>query len=203
MNGPYFYLAAGDCTGHGVPGAMLSMLGISFLNEIVSSEANPLPGKILDTLRSKIIKEMNQTGRMGENKDGMDISLIRLNQKTLELCWAGANNPLFVLKAQSSAIEEYAPLKQPVGFHSRMEAFKTLHLTLEKGDQFYLMTDGLMDQFGGPKGKKFKKVHLKNTLVANSGASCDKQKQLLLNAYENWKGDLEQVDDICVIGLRV
>jgi len=227
----YLYMAAADCTGHGVPGAFLTMLGVSFLNEINGVADLLMPAEILDKLRSRIIKELGQTGKALENKDGMDISLARLNLKTLELDWAGANNPLYYwknsslneVKADSSAgtlgklIEVKADLsaetlgklievkadKQPVAFYADMKPFTNNKFQLNKGDIFYLFTDGYADQFGGPKGKKFKYKQFQEKILETQSLSVIEQKQELNSLFENWKGTLEQVDDVCIIGVRL
>jgi len=177
----YFYLAVGDCTGHGVPGAFLTMLGISFLNEITAKIENLLPSVILDKLRDKIITELNQSGNENENKDGMDISLIRLNLKTNELDWAGANNPLWLIKNKETNsipslqiytssgeinLYEIKADKQPISYYPNQKPFTNHHTKLYKDDCIYLFTDGFADQFGGIKGKKFKYKPFKELLIS-------------------------------------
>jgi serine phosphatase RsbU (regulator of sigma subunit) len=147
----YLYLAAADCTGHGVPGAFLTLLGTSFLNEITATDKIYSPAEILNLLRNKIVKELSNNG---SNKDGMDISMIRLNLKTKEALWAGAYNSLWILKHQSNEITEIAANKQPVGYADNMKDFTDHYIQFKSGDQFYLFTDGYADQFGGPKVKK-------------------------------------------------
>ncbi|MBA3972332.1 MAG: SpoIIE family protein phosphatase, partial [Bacteroidetes bacterium] len=198
----FWYLAAVDCTGHGVPGAFMSMLGIAFLNEITAVDKMLTPSEILDSLRSKIIKEMGQTGRMGENKDGMDISLIRLNLTTHELQWAGAYNPLWIINNRKELIEIKGD-KQPIGFSHNQNPFSNHVIPLNKEDTFYIFTDGYADQFGGVKGKKFKYMKLKEVLFTVNDRAMTEQKQILDENFENWRGSLEQVDDVCVIGVRL
>ena len=225
----HLYLAAADCTGHGVPGALLTMLGTSFLNEINACEALLTPSEILDQLRKRFIKELNQTGMSGENKDGMDISLIRIkltekssdNQSySTELMWAGANNPLYLISKtneilqtigddktrlikNNTVITAVLPTKQPIGYYSNMSPFKNHTLALNKGDYACLFTDGYADQFGGPKGKKYKYKALKEKLLSIWELPMEEQKHQLLSEFSRWKGTLEQVDDVCIIGLRV
>ncbi len=223
----YLYLAAADCTGHGVPGALLTMLGTSFLNEINACEEILKPSEILDQLRNRFIKELNQTGMEGENKDGMDISLIRIRlsenslySETTELMWAGANNPLYLISKtndilqtigdnktrlikNSAVITAVLPTKQPIGYYSQMSPFKNHTLTLNKGDYICLFTDGYADQFGGPKGKKYKYSAFKEKLLSVWELPMEEQKNLLLTELSQWKGQLEQVDDVCVIGIRI
>jgi tetratricopeptide (TPR) repeat protein len=197
----HFYLAAADCTGHGVPGAMMSMLGIAFLNEITSTAQLLTPAEILDQLRNRIVQELRQTGRDEESKDGMDISLIRMNTETKEFHWAGANNPLYIIK--NRILTEIKPNKQPVSYYPQMNPFTNHVLTLEKGTEFYLFTDGTADQFGGPNGKKMKYSHFKEVLISLYPSPIKEQKKLLNDAFNDWKGNLEQVDDVLVIGVLI
>ncbi len=197
----YLYLAAADCTGHGVPGAFLTMLGISFLNEISAVEKSLLPSELIELLRERVIKELSQTGASGETKDGMDISLMRLNLKTLELDWTGANNPLYIIS--NNELKEIKGDKQPVGYSYDMKPFTNHKIQLKKGDYISVFTDGFADQFGGDKGKKYKYSSFKNKLISIHSQKLFLQKNMLDEEFENWKGDLEQVDDVCVIGLRL
>ncbi|MCL4856043.1 MAG: SpoIIE family protein phosphatase, partial [Flavobacteriales bacterium] len=197
----HLYLAAADCTGHGVPGALLTMLGNSFLNEINAVDKLLTPAEILNKLRDKIISELNQTGKDGETTDGMDISLIRLNLKTNELHWAGANNPLYIIN--SGELLELKPDKQPIGYNYKMTDFTNHQINLNKNDYVAIFTDGFADQFGGPKGKKYKYNTFKNKLLEIYQLPLDEQKKLLSNEFEIWRGNLQQVDDVCVIGLRL
>lgn len=202
----YLYIAAGDCTGHGVPGAMMSMLGIAFLNEITSIENFLTPAGILDKLRERVVKELNQTGKEGENKDGMDISIACLNLQTNELQWAGANNPLWVISNKPEGpieLKEVKPNKQPIGYHPNSSPFTNNIIQLEKSNSFYLLTDGYYDQFGGEKGKKFKPAQLKELILNIYSKSLEEQKKILNSAFEDWRGNLEQVDDVCIIGMRI
>ncbi len=196
-----FYLAAVDCTGHGVPGAFMSMLGVAFLNEITASNELLSPSQILDQLRHKIVKELNQTGRDNEAKDGMDISIIRLDLETKEMQWAGANNPLYIIK--DGELSELKPDKQCVGYDEEMLPFSNHILHLERGSTLYLFTDGYADQFGGIKGKKFKYSQMKELFLSISRQPIIQQKKILNDTFFNWKGNLEQVDDVCVIGLKI
>lgn len=222
----YFYLAVGDCTGHGVPGAFLTMLGISFLNDICNTAATPpSPAEILDTLRSKIMYELSQDGQSSSSKDGMDISLAKLNMDTLELEWAGANNPCWiVIDAESEfssklislsnkryslttskefQLLEVKPDKQPIGYSYTLQPFTNQKLQLNPNDILYLFTDGYTDQFGGEKGKKFKYKPFKNLLGNMFSSSMEDQKLRVLNEFNQWKADHEQIDDVCVVGIRV
>ncbi len=197
----HLYLVAADCTGHGVPGAMMSMLGIAFLNEINSTSELLSPATILNKLRDLVVKELSQTGQEGTSSDGMDISMARLNLTNNELQWSGANNPLYLIK--NNELQEIKPNKQPIGIHYKMEPFSNHTIPLEKGTSFYLFTDGFADQFGGPRGKKIKHSYLMKILLSIDQKPMIEQKNILNNYFENWKGDLDQVDDVCIIGMKI
>ncbi len=201
----HLYMAAADCTGHGVPGAFLTMLGTSFLNEINSSEQLLKPADILGTLRDRIVKELSQTGATGDSKDGMDISLIRLNLTDLSIEWAGANNPLYILRKGEPEIEIIKGDAQPIGYSKKPVPFVNHALPLEKGDTFYLFSDGLPDQFGGPNNKKFGYKRLRKLLIENCSLSMEEQEVLITNTFDTWldEGRDKQIDDVCVIGVRV
>ena len=196
----HLYIAVADCTGHGVPGAFLTMLGTSYLNEITSRDDLPSPAQILDELRIKFVKEL---GADGETKDGMDISMIRINYKTFEIVWAGANNPLWMIRKGAEEVHEIKGDKQPIGLTQSPVLFTDHLLKLEGGDSVFLFTDGFADQFGGPRGKKFKYKQLKELLLSNNDLPLDQQKEKLEAAFWEWSGALEQVDDVCVIGLKL
>jgi serine phosphatase RsbU (regulator of sigma subunit) len=199
----YWYVAVADCTGHGVPGAFMTMLGISFLNEIISKEEIYTPANMLDILRDKIMNELGHAGKSGMTKDGMDISLLRINLKSGEVLWAGANNPLWILRKESEQIEEIKPDKQPVGFVDDPKPFTNHYTHIVKDDSLFIFSDGYPDQFGGEKGKKFKYSNFKDMLVSIRALSLSGQKEYLQNHFDSWKGDQEQVDDVCVIGIRI
>lgn len=201
QQGNYWYLAVGDCTGHGVPGAMLTMLGTSFLNEICAAKVNLSPAEILDQLKLKVTKELSQKGKKGESKDGMDMSLIRVDLKNKTIEWSGANNPLYII--EGNELTEIKADKQPIGYSENVTSFNNHKIKVEKEQSFYLFTDGFADQFGGLKGKKYKYANFKKFLVQNVGLSMDEQRKLLQKELINWKGDLEQLDDICVVGIQL
>ena len=195
----YLYVAAADCTGHGVPGAFLTMLGISYLNEINSKEEIFTPAEILNQLRDKIVKELS---RHGTTKDGMDISLMRMNLKNTEIMWAGAFNPLWY--TENGVLKEIKANKQPIGYAEDLKPFTNHTLpNLRVNDSLYLFTDGFADQFGGVKGKKFKYKQLQQVLLSVQHETMQKQEEILTATFNNWKGSLEQVDDVLVIGVRV
>jgi serine phosphatase RsbU (regulator of sigma subunit) len=201
----YWYICVADCTGHGVPGAFMSMLGIAYLNEIISSDVTLSPAAILDRLREKIVKELKQTGEIGESQDGMDISMMRFHLQSREMLWAGANNALWISGSVEGAvvIKEIDPDKQPIGFTFDPEPFTDHKVTINKNDIIYLFSDGYADQFGGPKGKKFKSKNLQEHLIALHHQSLNKQKEVLEKTFEDWRGDLEQLDDVAIIGIRM
>ena len=194
----YWFIAAVDCTGHGVPGAFLTMLGSAFLNEICATGDVPTPAEILNRLRDKIVKELSGHGDV---KDGMDLSLCRINMQTKEVHWSGANNPLWYI--QNGELKEINADKQPIGYQQGQKPFTNYIIHLAKNDMLYLFTDGYADQFGGPKGKKFKYKSLSEKLKTIYEKSLEEQKKVLDLTLQEWKGALEQVDDILIIGIRV
>ncbi|MEF8984948.1 MAG: SpoIIE family protein phosphatase [Bacteroidales bacterium] len=201
-------LAVADCTGHGVPGAFMTMLGTSFLNEIVNKENVTEPDKILNCLRDSIIKALNQKGKMYETRDGMDMALIQLDMKNQKIKFSGANNSLCYIPhlnhRNESNIYEFKGDRMPISFHYKMYPFSLLESTFTKGDQFYLYTDGYIDQFGGPKGKKFKLVPFKRMLLQNHKKNMEEQKKILQNTMEDWLRDkYQQIDDITILGIQV
>ena len=177
------------------------MLGVAFLNEINTSNIALTPAQILDQLGRKIISELRQTGEEGENKDGMDISLLRINMHTGDMDWSGANSSIYII--ENGAIRDIRPDKQPIGYHVSLKSFTNHSLTIDKGSRIYLFTDGYADQFGGPLGKKLKYKAFERILMSTSTLSMENQKNELTIAFDNWKGKNEQVDDVCIIGIEV
>lgn len=199
--GDTIIFAAADCTGHGVPGALISVVCHNALNRSVREFGLIEPGTILDKTREIIIEEFAKSE--DDVNDGMDISLCSLNIETLELKWSGANNPLWIVRKSSNEVEEWKANKQPIGKYSKYESFQTHHLQLRKGDAIYLFTDGFADQFGGIDSKKYKSKNMKELILRVKDASMEEQKRLFDQVFEDWKGDLEQVDDVCVLGIMV
>lgn len=197
----YLFFAAADCTGHGVPGAMVSVICCNALNRSVLEFNLVEPGKILDKTRELVISTFNKS--VENVKDGMDISLGCLNVKTNQLLWSGANNPLWVVPPGSTEIIEWKPDKQPIGTYADEKPFSTHSMILEPNTTIYLFTDGYADQFGGENGKKFKYKQFKESILAIHDRPMDEQKEHLETTFEHWKGELEQVDDVCVIGIRI
>lgn len=205
--GDWTLVAVADCTGHGVPGAFVSMLCISLLNEIVKQQEITRADIILNELRDKVIHSLQQKGIQGEQMDGMDISLLLINNKTYKCHWSGANNPLYIVSSKSKKLEELKPDKRPIAIYPDMSEFTNHEMVANKGDIFYLFTDGYSDQFGGERGKKFMSRNFKNLLAENSHKPMSEQGKILDTTIEEWKAaygeGLEQVDDITVLGIRI
>lgn len=202
-NGKILFAAA-DCTGHGVPGAMVSVICNNGLNRSVREHGLTESGKILDKTREIVIQEFEKSDE--EVKDGMDISLCGLDLNNNTLTWSGANNPLWIIRQagnDENEIIEYKADKQPIGKYAEPKPFTTHHIQLEKGDTIYIFTDGYQDQFGGEKGKKFKAAKLRELFLSIQAESMEKQREIIDQAFETWKGTLEQVDDVCVIGVKI
>lgn len=193
--------AAADCTGHGVPGAMVSVVCDNALNKSINEHNLTDPGKILDKTKELVTHKFVQ----GEEdvKDGMDIALCTLNKNTKELKYAGAYNPLWLLRKDAKEIVEIKATKQAVGMTHDIYDFKTHTLQLNEGDIIYIFSDGFADQFGGEKGKKFKYKPFKKLLIDNQEKSLKEQSNIIDKAFESWRGDIEQIDDVCIIGVRI
>ncbi len=202
QKGDHIIIAAADCTGHGVPGAFMSMLGIAYLNEIVGRTSKYDAAAVLQKLRSNVINALNQSDSEDSTKDGMDIALIIFNKKTKKLQYAGAYNPLYLLR--NKELIEYKADRMPIGVHSRDNLDFTNHsIELIEGDQLYIFTDGFADQFGGPKGKKMNYKRFKNLILEQQGVSREQQRENLLHAFNTWKGKEQQLDDVLLIGLNI
>ncbi len=198
----YIFYVTADCTGHGVPGGFMSMLASSLLNEIVNEGNVNEPAEILNILRQRIIQALKQKGEVGENKDGMDMSICRINRSTKELVTAAANNPVWIIKG--SHIQIIKPDKFPVGISSGdLIPFTQKTFIIEPDSTIYTFTDGYPDQFGGPNGKKFMYKAFQEVLVSINKMNCDEQQSVLSEKFDLWKGNLEQVDDVCVIGVKI
>jgi serine phosphatase RsbU (regulator of sigma subunit) len=195
------YIAAADCTGHGVPGAFTSMIGNALLNEIVNDKLIDEPGKILDALRAGIIKALKQSGKEGESKDGMDISLCCLDLKTNQLQYAGAYNPLYLIRGND--LSEIKADKFPIGISDNQRQFTNHRIDLQRGDTLYIFSDGYADQFGGPGGKKYMRKRMKELLMGFQHLSMQEQWLSIDKSLLEWQGTAEQVDDILVIGIRI
>ena len=189
-----------DCTGHGVPGAFMSMLGVTLLNEIVNNKHILMPDQIIENLRQGVIKSLNQVADEDSIKDGMDISVCVVDFSENILWWSGANNPLYVVRGNE--LVHYRADKMPASIHYRMLPFTLHKIELKKGDAFYIFSDGFADQFGGPKQRKFMSNQLKETLVSMTEVPMLRQAEKLNDIFEEWRGDSPQVDDVTLIGIR-
>lgn len=193
--------AAADCTGHGVPGAMVSVVCANALNKSVNELGKTDPADILNITRELVIDTFSKSG--DDVKDGMDISLCVLNEGTQTLLWAGANNPLWIVRRDQNEVEAIKADKQPIGMYGDSQPFTSHSVTINGGDSIYLFSDGYADQFGGERGKKMKSGKFKKLLLEHRHQNMEQQKQALEQAFEDWKGDLEQIDDVCVIGVQM
>jgi ligand-binding sensor domain-containing protein/serine phosphatase RsbU (regulator of sigma subunit) len=203
---------AADCTGHGVPGAFMSMLGVSFLNKIVNESGIVEPSQILTQLRDNIISALKQKGSLRESKDGMDIAICSYNLRKKKLLFSGANNPLYLLRKVN---DEYVLIEKkgdlmPVGIYSRMDNFTTHVLDIQKGDTLFLFSDGFVDQFGGPDGRKFMRKRFMQMLIDNQQYDMATQKEIYSKIIKDWikcpsehNCHSEQIDDIILVGIRI
>lgn len=203
QKGDLIFVAAADCTGHGVPGALISIVNYNLLNKAVLEKDLNDPAEILNYVNKQLIIALHQTYQESSVKDGMDIALCVINKKSRELKFAGANNPAYVL--HENQIIQLNPDKFPVGafIEDQINEFKTIDFQLHIQDSVYLFSDGIADQFGGPKGKKFKYTQFKSLLLSHQESTMANQKSVLDQTLTTWKGDLEQVDDILVIGFKI
>ncbi len=201
VDGDIVLFAAADCTGHGVPGAMVSVVCNNSLNQSVKEFGITEPNLILHKTRELVIDTFSES--IENVQDGMDLALCSLNLKTNVLKYAGANNPLWIIRNNTNVIEEIKGDKHHVGKCDHMPDFTNHELQLEKRDTIYVFSDGYVDQFGGPKGKKFMSAKFKELLLSIKDKSMPEQKDILKTTFNNWKGKLEQIDDVCVIGVKI
>jgi len=196
------FIVAADCTGHGIPGAVMSMLGISLLNEIITSPHCPKANEVLDTLRFKIINTLAQKDKDSLAKDGMDIALCIIDYDQMKLEFAGANNQLLLIR--NKEIIEYKADRFPVGIHSgEFKPFTNNDIALIKNDLLYIFTDGYIDQVGSSDGKKLKTNNFKQLLLDYHEKLMPEQKTALEIVFEQWKGDYQQIDDVLIIGIKI
>ena len=192
-----FYLAICDSTGHGVPGAFMSLLNMGFLSEAIKEKNIEEPHEIFNYVRLRLINSISSE----QQKDGMDGILLCIDKTTNQITYSAANNePILISNNQ---VIELPKNKMPVGKGEKMESFTLHQVTASKGDVLYLYTDGYADQFGGTKGKKFKYKQLNDLLLNSCHEDLNKQKEILLSSFINWKGNLEQVDDVLIIGIKI
>jgi ligand-binding sensor domain-containing protein/serine phosphatase RsbU (regulator of sigma subunit) len=198
-----FVFAAADCTGHGVPGAFMSMLNSTLLNQTVYNPKVMTPADVLNFMNEELPKNLRASEDNDKIQDGMDIAfgIIDINKSTLKFC--GANNPCWIIR--NGELIELEPVKQAITASTEYEkkTFVDQEIEIQKGDSIYVFTDGYADQFGGPKGKKFKYKTLANLLLSSNHESLPEQRKTLERTFEEWKGSLEQVDDVCMIGIRI
>jgi tetratricopeptide (TPR) repeat protein len=196
------FFAAADSTGHGVPGAMVSVVCSNALNRAVKEFKLKEPGKVLDKARELVLETFAKSE--GDVKDGMDISLLCMDRKNKVLTWAGANNPLWYIDPENETeLLEIKPDKQPIGKTDNPKPFTTHTLPYHEGKLIYLITDGYADQFGGPKGKKFKYKQLEDLLLSNKDKAIDEQLDILKSTFIKWRDVYEQVDDVTIVGIRI
>jgi serine phosphatase RsbU (regulator of sigma subunit)/Tfp pilus assembly protein PilF len=213
----WLVITVSDCTGHGVPGAFMSMLGVSFLNEIVRKKEIVSPAQILEDLRKAVIDALGQTSDKESQKDGMDMSLAAINLETRECKWAGAGNSLWLVRNDSVGKQPDNPIdmvevikgdNMPVAINTKMYDFSEHSIQLVKGDRIYLLSDGIIDQFGGPTGRKFMSKQLKQIIASMATKPLAEQKMAIEEALDNWMNasyemKFDQVDDITVLGISI
>jgi len=199
--GDYAVVVAADCTGHGVPGAFMSMLGTAFLNEIVHKMTDFSAAGILEELRRKVKTSLHQTGKVLETRDGMDISLCIVDIRNRKMQFAGAYNPLYLIR--NGELQQIKADRQPIAIYIKEHPFTNNEIELIDGDVFYLFSDGYADQDGGPDGKKFMAKRFMSLLTDIHQKPLDEQREILDQAIENWKGNKEQMDDMLVMGFKV
>jgi serine phosphatase RsbU (regulator of sigma subunit) len=200
-NRQYICIAAGDCTGHGVPGALMSILGISFLNEIFQSKADLKANRVLNLMREKVMKALHQTGASVEAKDSIDIGLCIVERGIEKLQFSGANRPLIMMR--DGVMNEFKPDKMTIGIAPLIEQpFTNNVIDILPGDSYYLFSDGFSDQFGEVTDKKFKYKQFKHILESVTGLSMPMQKECLEYSFNEWKGNTRQIDDVLVFGFQ-
>lgn len=194
-------IAAGDCTGHGVPGALMSILGISILNEIMQSGADLKANRILNLMREKVMKALNQTGSSAAAKDSIDIGLCIVECSSGKLQYSGANRPLLMVR--NGILAEFKADKMTIGVAPLKEtSFSNILIDTMPGDSFYLFSDGFSDQFSELSDKKFKHKQFKLLIESVQGLPMEKQKEYLQSAFNEWKGSTQQIDDVLVFGFQ-
>jgi len=195
-------VVAADCTGHGVPGAFMSLLGISFLEQITSSKPELHADEILEELRDKVITALQQD-ESSETKDGMDLALVIIDTQTMDAEYAGANNPLFIYR--DNEIMELKPVRNPIGIYLRQKSFNRIDLKVRHEDIFYMFSDGYIDQFNGKTKNKLTKKRFRNILIKlnEDQIPLKEQGDFLKQIIIDWKSDTYQLDDILVIGFRI
>ena len=199
--GHYVVLVAADCTGHGVPGAFMSMLSVAYLNDIVDSNKVPRTDKILGELREHIKLSLQQTGAVNETKDGIDISFNVFDKQSKKLYFSGAHSPVYVI--QDGNISVYKGDRMPVGISRKEHSFTIQEVQLRKGDSLYLFSDGYVDQFGNDNKEKYKVVRFRKLISQIYNQPMDIQEKKIRETFVNWKGATRQIDDVLVMGIKV
>jgi len=199
----HVFVAVADCTGHGVPGALISIINYNLLNKAVLEKNLSDPAEILNAVNGWLTQTLHQSFNEDTVKDGMDVTLLAINKNKKEILFAGAMNSIYVISGNE--LNEYNGNKFPVGafIEDKPQNFTSQKINVKANDIIYLYTDGFADQFGGPHGKKLKYKLLKEILLDISGLAADQQKERVAKAFLSWKGDYEQVDDVCLIGIKV
>jgi serine phosphatase RsbU (regulator of sigma subunit) len=196
------YFAVGDCTGHGVPGALVNIAGNTILRQIIRLEGLSEPGDIMRLLDQELVSLFNENLVEGNTRDGMDIVFCKFNLRKKQGSFCGAGRPLLMVR--SGKLTEFKKGPDSIGYSSKQtKEFETVHFDLRSGDKFYLFSDGYTDQFGGENVKKFNRERFRNLLLSMDDMSFEKQKKELQFSYNNWKGKQEQIDDVCVIGIGI
>jgi len=201
-NDKLILFSVADCTGHGVPGAFMSIIGLKIFNQSIQKPDVNSPGQALDYLNTEVFNAVNKHSEGDEViRDGMDVALCAINYDTLRLHFAGANNPVYIIR--NKELHEIKGDKKPIGSYEADTTFADKEYQLEKNDMVYISSDGYPDQFGGPKGKKFKYSQFKEVLIEISDLAPNEQCEKLDEIFEKWRGDLEQLDDVCIMGVRI
>lgn len=210
VSGDFYYVedheehvvfAAVDCTGHGVPGALMSVVGFEYIHQAVKEKGMTKPSDILSYLDWGVNNKLRQTVEPGSIRDGMDVALCSIDYNRGKLQYAGAYNSMYLIR--DGELEEVKPDKIPIGGDGVVDEFTNHEFDVKEGDMIYLFSDGYADQFGGPRGKKFKYLQFKETLLSMQELTMPEQHDKLEEIFNSWMGSLEQIDDVCVVGVRV
>jgi sigma-B regulation protein RsbU (phosphoserine phosphatase) len=211
VSGDYYWLASkddkviiavADCTGHGVPGAFMSILGVSFLNEIVNKAVTIRANEILNQLCGQVIKSLHQTGKKDETRDGMEMGLCVMDFSKNKLQFSGAFRPLYLIR--DNELKEFRGDSMPIGIYEEEDqSFSNTEVLFQKGDIIYLFTDGYVDQLGGTERKTFRSKNFKKLLIEIHNLPMHEQKKALENNHKVWRGEIDQVDDILIVGIKI
>ncbi len=195
------FIAVADCTGHGVQGAVVSMLGMALLNEIVNKSYVKHPGEILNQLSVKLKESLHASGDIDEIREGMDIVLLKFDKNFNEIEFAGANNPVYIIR--NGDIIEHRGDRSPIGYYSKEVNFTNQKIELQSGDSVYMFSDGFIDQLSGENYKKYLTKRFRNLLVEINPLNLEKRKEKLLEEFHNWKGNFQQVDDVMILCIKI